>query len=94
MKVGEFKSPSGLIRAEVRLRRGKIEEVVFTGDFFVYPEERLPELEEVLRGTEMEGEKLVEKIREFYDSTDIVTPALEPEHWMRAIEKAAGERYE
>lgn len=88
MQVGEFKSPSGLIRAEVEIQDEKIKNIKFTGDFFVYPEKRLQELEKYLRGSKTDLDELIEKIETFYTSKDIKTPSLDPNHWAKAINKA------
>lgn len=88
MPTGEYKSPLGLIRAEVKLQEDVIEKVRFTGDFFIYPEERLRELEDTLTGLEASSARLKEEIENFYDRKDVRTPNLKPEHWIKAIEKA------
>lgn len=91
MKTGEFKSPAGLIRAELEVEKGRIDSLRLFGDFFIYPEERLTELERYLENTELEKAKLMEKIRKFYEEREIETPALEPGHWAEAIRRAAEE---
>ncbi len=90
MKVGEFKSPAGLIRVELEISGNKIKKINFNGDFFLYPEELLEDFEEFLEGSGLDEEKLRDKIQKFYDSRDIKTPALEPEHWLKAIRKTSG----
>lgn len=91
MLVGEYKSPAGLIRAELRINNNEIEEVTFTGDFFVYPENMLKELEESLIGTDLKKDGLLRNIKDFYRAYDIKTPSLRPEHWKNAIERAIGD---
>lgn len=88
MVFGEFKSPAGLIRVELEVQGGKISSVKFTGDFFVYPEEHLSEMEKSLKGEELDVGKITERIRKFYSSRDVETPLLEPRHWGRAIAAA------
>lgn len=91
MPTGEFKSPLGLIRAEVVLKEEEIEKINFTGDFFIYPEERLREMEDALVGLKAKRARLKEEIENFYDRKDVKTPNLKPEHWVRAIERALEE---
>ncbi len=86
MRVGEYKSPSGLIRAEVEVKGDLILDVTFTGDFFVYPESKLSDLENQLKETKRDDAS--RKIEDFYGEEDIKSPSLEPEHWWKAIEKA------
>ncbi len=45
-------SPGGTIAAHLRLERGRIREVLFTGDFFVTPPRTIADLEAFLRGAE------------------------------------------
>lgn len=48
---GEFKTPGGkLIAVDFDRHNGKLQNVVVTGDFFLYPEEALPVLVGALEG--------------------------------------------
>lgn len=88
MRVGEYKTDSGLIRAELRISDGKIDSIKFTGDFFIFPEERLGSLESLLEGESADPESLIRTVRKFYDKRDIKTPSMGPRDWIMAVERA------
>jgi len=86
---GEYKAPKGVIKAEVELSGDRISRVLISGDFFMYPEEAIEQLERVLVGVEADREKLLAVVRNFYDWSGVRTPAVRPEHWAEAILRAA-----
>jgi hypothetical protein len=54
------KAHGGLIKLHIIIENAKITEIKITGDFFIYPEEDLFELEEDLRGkTEEESREII-----------------------------------
>ncbi|MEM2192101.1 MAG: lipoate protein ligase C-terminal domain-containing protein [Candidatus Hadarchaeales archaeon] len=85
-----MKAPKGVIKVALEREGDKISRLSISGDFFMYPEEALEEMEKMLVGTEITREKIMEKIKEFYRKTDAQTPMVLPEHWVEAIMKAAG----
>jgi len=86
----EFKAPKGVIKVELELEGGTISRISLSGDFFMYPEDALEELERTLAGVRADRESLLEAVRRFYVSTGVLTPMVEPEHWVEAILRAAG----
>jgi len=47
----DYKAPNGkLIRIDAALKDGKIENIIIHGDFFIYPEESITEIEKILVG--------------------------------------------
>lgn len=55
--MAELKVPGGkLVRAEVRVEGGRMAEVKVTGDFFLYPEEAIFELESSLKGLGLDSD--------------------------------------
>ena len=86
----EFKAPKGVIKVEVELSNDIISDISISGDFFMYPEEAIEQLERVLVGTKANRENLLAAVRAFYSSTRARTPMIEPEHWVEAILRAAG----
>lgn len=69
MGIYEVKSRKGLIRVHCTSQDNVIKNIRITGDFFMYPEEKLWDLEEKLRGTPLD--KLREKLVEYFDSLGI-----------------------
>ncbi len=84
----EFKAPKGVIKVELELEGNLISRIAITGDFFMYPEEAIEQLERALVGVEADREKLLAVVRDFYDRSGVRTPAVRPEHWAEAILRA------
>ena len=71
------KAPGGLIRATFEVHEGQLVTVSLSGDFFFYPEEKLIELEEALKGVSTESALRV--VTCFYDEHGIESPGVTPE---------------
>ncbi|HII60598.1 lipoate protein ligase C-terminal domain-containing protein [Pyrococcus horikoshii] len=85
--VGEHKAKKGLIRVEIEEENGIAKDVKISGDFFIYPEDIVNDLEKALRGGEIS--KLEEKVEEFFSGRDDVEmPYLSVEDFKMAIRKA------
>lgn len=82
---GVHKAPGGLIRATVRLRQGRIDDLTISGDFFFYPAEQLAGLEEALKGEAGDEESLTAKIEAFYGANAIQSPGVTAQDLARAI---------
>ncbi len=91
MGYAEFKAPKGVIKVELELTNDAISKVSISGDFFMYPEDALERLEQTLVGVKADRESLLRAVKLFYSSTGVQTPMVEPEHWVEAILRAAGE---
>jgi lipoate-protein ligase A len=88
--VGEHKAKKGLIRIEFDERDGKAKNVKITGDFFLYPEETLQELEKRLEGRRIE--ELEGIIDEFFAMRlDVEMPYINVEDFKIALKKALRE---
>lgn len=90
MGYAEFKAPKGVIKVELETQNGKISRISLSGDFFMYPETSLENLERWLVGAQLQRESILSAVRQFYDATGVSTPMLGPEHWVEAILLAAG----
>jgi len=88
MGEGSFKAPKGLIRVRTDVRASVISDITISGDFFMYPEDRLWELEYHLLGTKATKNGILVKVREFYEATGIMTPGVSPEDFTEAIVRA------
>lgn len=84
-----FKAPGGLIRATVRVKDGRIDDIGFTGDFFIYPADSLAELQAELLGLPWEEERLAEQIRNHYARRSIQSPGITPADLAHAVALAA-----
>lgn len=91
MGYAEFKAPKGVIKVELELADDAISHISISGDFFMYPEDALERLEQAMVGVKANRESLLATVQRFYSSADVQTPMVEPEHWVEAILRAAGE---
>lgn len=88
MYHGEFKAPKGVIKVSLDLEEDKISKIQISGDFFMYPEEAIEDLEQFLVGVKIDRESLLNALREFYSKTKVETPMVGPEHFVEAIMRA------
>lgn len=64
MQQAIYKVPNGkLLKVFLELEGDIIKSVKITGDFFIYPEEKIVLLEQVLLGEDLVEEKIVEKLK-------------------------------
>ena len=82
-----LKVEGGLLRIDIDFDENKIKDIKITGDFFFFPEEKIEELENVLKGIEASKEKITEKIKNFYEENEIEA-SITPEDIANAIMKA------
>ncbi|MBO8174837.1 MAG: lipoate--protein ligase family protein [Thermococcus sp.] len=86
-RIGEHKAKKGLIRFEIEERDGIAENVKITGDFFIYPENTIEELEEKLKGHKLE--ELEHIIDEFFAMRlDVEMPYINVEDFKIALKNA------
>lgn len=88
MGHGSYKASKGLIRVDVQVHNNKVSEIQISGDFFMYPEDYLWKLEEVLIGTPAIRDKILAKIQKFYKKTSLLTPGVTSEDFTEAILRA------
>ena len=88
MGYAEFKAPKGVIKVELETENDRIVRISLGGDFFMYPEDALEQLEQKLIGVPVGRENLLAVVKEFY-SGGVQTPMVEQEHWVEAILRAA-----
>jgi hypothetical protein len=91
MREGLHKARSGLIRAFVKVSAGRIEDIIISGDFILVPETFIDKMEESLIGVPAEREKVLEKLKSFFDRNVFQSPETFPEDFAEAIMKAIGE---
>jgi lipoate-protein ligase A len=77
------KAPGGLIRAVVEVRDGTLANVSLSGDFFLYPEARLSDLEVALSGVPIEDVEQV--VTRFYVEHDIESPGVTPQDFVQVL---------
>jgi len=78
-----YKAPGGLIRAILEVRDGILTSVSLSGDFFLYPEEKLLDLEAALENTPVEGAESV--VMQFYADHSIESPGVAPQDFAQVL---------
>lgn len=84
---GVYKAKKGLIRVSLELLDEKIRDITITGDFFLYPEDALFEMEDELKGVPIGQVRKV--LSDFYREHQVLSPGLGPDDLAVAIEQAA-----
>ncbi len=82
-----FKSPGGLIRTTLRIHDNVIEDILISGDFFIYPPEALTQLAETLKGTKYDKDTITDKIDLFFKENNVKIPGVTSEDTANAIIK-------
>ena len=77
------KAPGGLIRATVEVQDGVLAAVALSGDFFLYPAERLSDLESALLGVRLEEAEAA--IGRFYEQHAVESPGVVPADLARVL---------
>jgi lipoate-protein ligase A len=77
------KAPGGLIRAVIEMREGTLATVSLSGDFFLYPEEKLSDLEAALTDVPIEDVERV--VARFYAEHDIESPRVTPQDFAQVL---------
>ncbi len=80
-----FKTPGGLIRITARLREGRVDDLVISGDFTVIPSFAIGALEQAVRGLNAKRASLMKRIQEVYSALNIQSPGVTPEDFTNAI---------
>lgn len=76
-----------LIRTRAELMGNRILDIIFSGDFFMIPENALQTLESNLKGATLNREELMKRITQFYEKSQSKTPGIVPEDFVEAIMK-------
>lgn len=71
-----YKAPGGLIRGITEVRDGVVRSVSISGDFFIYPQDKVPALEMALVGVPVD--QVEQAVAAFYDQENIDSPGVTP----------------
>lgn len=88
VRESSLKTPGGLIRLTLRLRGGQIDDVSISGDFTIFPQTAVIEIEDAMRGAAAEPQVVLEAIRKKYLESRIQSPGIGPEDWAAAFSPA------
>lgn len=84
-----LKTPGGLIRITARFRSGRIDDLLISGDFTIFPRTAVRNIERALRGSSPDCEAIRVVLEEKYRVLSIQSPGIAPDHWAEAISLAA-----
>ncbi|MEM1513682.1 MAG: lipoate protein ligase C-terminal domain-containing protein [Candidatus Thermoplasmatota archaeon] len=75
---GELKVKNGkLIKCRIVLKNSTIEDIKFHGDFFIYPEEKIEEIEKKMKGIRYEEEEIKKILYENFSGLEIIGATIE-----------------
>ena len=77
-----------MIRVTLEIEQNTLKDVFISGDFFMVPEDKLPLLEENLRGTAADSPEIYRRVRKFYEDNKVETPGVTVDDLSTAIMKA------
>ena len=77
------KAPGGLMRATLEVRDERLASVMFSGDFFFYPPEKLAALESSLVG--VRTDEVREAVARFYAAEGVESPGVSPDDFAALI---------
>ncbi len=80
-----LKTPGGLIRVTAINEDGKLQGVHISGDFFFYPAENLPALEQSLNGVVADLHSVTNAVAEYYSRQSIESPGVQPGDFARGL---------
>ncbi|MGA9532744.1 MAG: lipoate protein ligase C-terminal domain-containing protein [Anaerolineales bacterium] len=79
------KLPGGLVRVTATNKSGSLYDIHLSGDFFIYPQEAVVELEHTLEGTEYRADRLTAVIEDFFERRQVEAPGLAPNELAEAF---------
>ncbi|HIE33664.1 MAG TPA: lipoate--protein ligase family protein [Candidatus Altiarchaeales archaeon] len=82
MLSSNYKSSGGLIRIRADIQENKINDIMITGDFFIFPDSRIEEIENALEGKELNLDEIRNTIDEILKDSQ---STLETEDFVNAI---------
>jgi hypothetical protein len=85
MKEASYKATKGLIRVRLDMEDSTIKGLEISGDFFMYPEDMLWELENYLLGKKLERGSLLTEVSDFYTRFSVRSPGVTPEDFVNVI---------
>lgn len=86
-----YKVPAGkMIRIRVEYIDNKIKDINITGDFFLHPEEAIENIEEELKGVDLEEKRIIEKLEKTVKKHNIKFFGINEQSLARAIMVACG----
>lgn len=80
-----YKAPGGLIRTTVRIERERIADALISGDFSLFPRERMALIEQALIGCPLKREDVLSRITRVYADHSLESPGVLPDDFASAL---------
>ncbi len=85
MKSASLRAEKGVIEVELAVEKKVISEVKITGDFFIYPEEAIDDIEQILIGTPSNEKAIQTNLSQLYQQKSITTPGITIDDWVKVL---------
>jgi len=79
------KAPGGLIRTTVRIENDRIADVLVSGDFSLFPREKIALIEQALVGCPLKKEDALSRITSVYSGHSLESPGVLPDDFVSAL---------
>jgi lipoate-protein ligase A len=79
------KAPGGLIRTTVRIEGDRIADLLISGDFSLFPREKIAVIEQALVGCSLNKEDLLSRIKRVYSDCSLESPGILPDDFASAV---------
>ncbi len=84
-KQGLYKSTGGLIRVFLREDAGCISDIIFTGDFFIFPDEALELMAKSLKGVRLDNKSIKDVVEGVFRREGVDSPGTTPADFAEAV---------
>ena len=88
MKSASLRAEKGVIEVELAVEKNIITKVKITGDFFIYPEEALDDIEQILIGSSSNEQDIKGSLSQLYQQKSISTPGITIDDWVNVLSLA------
>lgn len=85
MKSASLRAEKGVIEVELVVEKNIIAEVKITGDFFIYPEEAIEDIEQTLIGSSSNEKDIKASLSQLYQQKSISTPGITIDDWVKVL---------
>ena len=80
-----YKAPGGLIKLLIEIEDMRIKDILINGDFFIYPDDSLRELENILKDIPYQLDEILGIIEKFYKNNEIESPGVKPKDFIETL---------
>ncbi|MHA1154485.1 MAG: lipoate protein ligase C-terminal domain-containing protein [Candidatus Heimdallarchaeota archaeon] len=85
MKSASLRAEKGVIEVELIVEKNIITEIKITGDFFIYPEEAIEDIEQTIIGSSTNEKDIEASLSQLYQQKSISTPGITIDDWVKVL---------